>query len=150
MGGVHGKNRLGGNSLLDCVVYGRVAGRRAAKYLLERALSGAANSVAAPTVVSAPVFSSAATSASLNVVAPSALASTTITIAGTTITIAAGQHIKLDVGAAAPDVSQVAAPAAASRPRPPSQPVSPLATLCSGFAALLVPPSDASLVRGGQ
>jgi len=27
MGGVHGKNRLGGNSLLDCVVYGRVAGR---------------------------------------------------------------------------------------------------------------------------
>jgi len=29
MGGVHGKNRLGGNSLLDCVVYGRVAGRTA-------------------------------------------------------------------------------------------------------------------------
>jgi len=27
MGGVHGKNRLGGNSLLDCVVYGRVSGR---------------------------------------------------------------------------------------------------------------------------
>jgi succinate dehydrogenase/fumarate reductase flavoprotein subunit len=27
MGGIHGKNRLGGNSLLDCVVYGRVAGR---------------------------------------------------------------------------------------------------------------------------
>lgn len=33
-GGVHGKNRLGGNSLLDCVVYGRVAGERATKYLL--------------------------------------------------------------------------------------------------------------------
>ena len=29
MGGVHGKNRLGGNSLLDCVVYGRVAARTA-------------------------------------------------------------------------------------------------------------------------
>jgi fumarate reductase flavoprotein subunit len=28
-GGVHGKNRLGGNSLLDCVVLGRVAGRSA-------------------------------------------------------------------------------------------------------------------------
>jgi succinate dehydrogenase/fumarate reductase flavoprotein subunit len=28
-GGVHGKNRLGGNSLLDCVVLGRVAGRAA-------------------------------------------------------------------------------------------------------------------------
>jgi len=33
-GGVHGKNRLGGNSLLDCVVFGRVAGRSATKSLL--------------------------------------------------------------------------------------------------------------------
>merc|ERR1719238_1199904 len=33
-GGVHGNNRLGGNSLLDCVVFGRVAGRHAAKYML--------------------------------------------------------------------------------------------------------------------
>jgi len=33
-GGVHGINRLGGNSLLDCVVYGRVSGRSACKYLL--------------------------------------------------------------------------------------------------------------------
>merc|ERR1719433_1433587 len=33
-GGVHGNNRLGGNSLLDCVVFGRVAGRAAAKYML--------------------------------------------------------------------------------------------------------------------
>merc|ERR1719359_2540155 len=31
-GGVHGNNRLGGNSLLDCVVFGRVAGRAASKY----------------------------------------------------------------------------------------------------------------------
>jgi len=31
-GGIHGNNRLGGNSLLDCVVYGRVAGRAACKY----------------------------------------------------------------------------------------------------------------------
>lgn len=29
-GGVHGKNRLGGNSLLDCVVFGRVSGSTAA------------------------------------------------------------------------------------------------------------------------
>ncbi|CAD7937985.1 unnamed protein product [Amoebophrya sp. A25] len=34
MGGVHGNNRLGGNSLLDCVVYGRVAGKACAEYLL--------------------------------------------------------------------------------------------------------------------
>merc|ERR550525_1380352 len=33
-GGVHGNNRLGGNSLLDCVVFGRVAGAAAAKYML--------------------------------------------------------------------------------------------------------------------
>jgi len=38
MGGVHGKNRLGGNSLLDCVVYGRVAGRTSSKYLLHNTL----------------------------------------------------------------------------------------------------------------
>lgn len=33
-GGVHGKNRLGGNSLLDCVVFGRVSGRTATRDLL--------------------------------------------------------------------------------------------------------------------
>merc|ERR1712207_102988 len=33
-GGVHGNNRLGGNSLLDCVVFGRVAGRHATQYIL--------------------------------------------------------------------------------------------------------------------
>jgi len=32
-GGVHGNNRLGGNSLLDCVVFGRVAGKAACKYI---------------------------------------------------------------------------------------------------------------------
>lgn len=31
MGGVHGTNRLGGNSLLDCVVFGRVSGRTASR-----------------------------------------------------------------------------------------------------------------------
>jgi len=33
-GGIHGNNRLGGNSLLDCVVFGRVAGRHAAQWML--------------------------------------------------------------------------------------------------------------------
>lgn len=32
-GGVHGKNRLGGSALLECVVFGRVAGAAASKYL---------------------------------------------------------------------------------------------------------------------
>merc|ERR1712137_64555 len=36
-GGVHGNNRLGGNSLLDCVVFGRVSGLSACKYMLGQA-----------------------------------------------------------------------------------------------------------------
>merc|ERR1712204_128978 len=32
-GGVHGNNRLGGNSLLDCVVFGRVAAQAACKWM---------------------------------------------------------------------------------------------------------------------
>lgn len=38
-GGVHGANRLGGSSLLGCVVFGRVAGDSAAAYLLQNAQS---------------------------------------------------------------------------------------------------------------
>lgn len=40
LGGVHGVNRLGGSSLLDCVVYGRVSGRSATKHLLEKLTVG--------------------------------------------------------------------------------------------------------------
>jgi len=39
-GGVHGANRLGGSSLLGCVVYGRVAGDSASNYLFQQALRG--------------------------------------------------------------------------------------------------------------
>merc|ERR1712007_187196 len=35
-GGIHGLNRLGGSSLLDCVVFGRVSGNSAASCLLSR------------------------------------------------------------------------------------------------------------------
>ena len=31
-GGIHGANRLMGNSLLDIIVYGRISGRSAAEY----------------------------------------------------------------------------------------------------------------------
>ncbi|KAK3899467.1 FAD binding domain-containing protein [Staphylotrichum tortipilum] len=41
-GGVHGANRLGGSSLLGCVVYGRVAGDSASNYLFQNALKGSA------------------------------------------------------------------------------------------------------------
>jgi succinate dehydrogenase/fumarate reductase flavoprotein subunit len=41
-GGVHGANRLGGSSLLGCVVYGRVAGDTASNYLFQKALKGSA------------------------------------------------------------------------------------------------------------
>ncbi len=40
-GGVHGANRLGGSSLLGCVVYGRVAGESASRYLFQRMLTDA-------------------------------------------------------------------------------------------------------------
>lgn len=39
-GGVHGANRLGGSSLLGCVVFGRVAGNSASNYLLQTLSSG--------------------------------------------------------------------------------------------------------------
>ena len=45
-GGVHGANRLGGSSLLGCVVYGRVAGDSASSYLFQKALSGAGSGAA--------------------------------------------------------------------------------------------------------
>ncbi|KAK7984851.1 FAD binding domain-containing protein [Apiospora saccharicola] len=45
-GGVHGANRLGGSSLLGCVVYGRVAGDTASNYLFQQALSGTAGGAA--------------------------------------------------------------------------------------------------------
>jgi succinate dehydrogenase/fumarate reductase flavoprotein subunit len=32
-GGLHGDNRLGGSSLLECVVFGRIAGEEAAGYV---------------------------------------------------------------------------------------------------------------------
>ncbi|KAF6842843.1 Fumarate reductase [Colletotrichum musicola] len=45
-GGVHGANRLGGSSLLGCVVYGRVAGDTASNYLFQQALTGAGGAAA--------------------------------------------------------------------------------------------------------
>ncbi|PLN82754.1 Flavocytochrome c [Aspergillus taichungensis] len=39
-GGVHGANRLGGSSLLGCVVYGRVAGDSASQHLFQHLISG--------------------------------------------------------------------------------------------------------------
>lgn len=42
-GGVHGANRLGGSSLLGCVVFGRVAGDSASKYLLDQLSNGTAS-----------------------------------------------------------------------------------------------------------
>merc|ERR1711939_492816 len=45
-GGVHGSNRLGGSSLLGCVVYGRVAGDSASKYLFQQVLNGGGSSAA--------------------------------------------------------------------------------------------------------
>jgi len=40
IGGIHGVNRLGGSSLLDCLVYGRLSGASAAQYLLSNLSAG--------------------------------------------------------------------------------------------------------------
>ena len=45
-GGVHGANRLGGSSLLGCVVYGRVAGETASQYLFQKVLNGGVSNAA--------------------------------------------------------------------------------------------------------
>ena len=45
-GGVHGANRLGGSSLLGCVVYGRVAGDSSSQYLFQKVLTGGVSSAA--------------------------------------------------------------------------------------------------------
>ncbi|CAE6530105.1 unnamed protein product, partial [Rhizoctonia solani] len=46
-GGVHGANRLGGSSLLGCVVFGRVSGDSAAAYLLSSSSNSAASRLGA-------------------------------------------------------------------------------------------------------
>jgi len=48
--GVHGANRLGGNSLLECVVYGRIAGDRAAT-ILQRSEAALSEHVWTPVVL---------------------------------------------------------------------------------------------------
>ena len=45
-GGVHGANRLGGSSLLGCVVYGRVAGDSASEYLFRNVVTGGISTAA--------------------------------------------------------------------------------------------------------
>ncbi|MCJ1313040.1 hypothetical protein MMC25_006716 [Agyrium rufum] len=45
-GGVHGANRLGGSSLLGCVVYGRVAGDSASQYLFQKVITGGVSTAA--------------------------------------------------------------------------------------------------------
>ncbi|KAJ7594686.1 fumarate reductase [Mycena floridula] len=75
-GGVHGANRLGGSSLLGCVVFGRVSGDSAAAYLLQQtgaafekaggrlsALSGQLGSSSSSAPASAPAPSAPAPAA---------------------------------------------------------------------------------------
>ena len=35
-GGIHGENRLGGNALLECVVFGRLSGSNAATSVMQK------------------------------------------------------------------------------------------------------------------
>ncbi|OQE36821.1 hypothetical protein PENCOP_c011G02164 [Penicillium coprophilum] len=45
-GGVHGANRLGGSSLLGCVVYGRVAGDSASQHLFQKLITTGSSTAA--------------------------------------------------------------------------------------------------------
>lgn len=61
---MHGLNRLGGNSLLDCVVFGRISGDQATAYLLQQILKqggalGRANTLAGHLTGVSAVFSGA-------------------------------------------------------------------------------------------
>jgi len=63
-GGVHGNNRLGGNSLLDCVVFGIVAGKHCASYMLGSDRKDVAlSSLAGPLVVAKEEVAAAPVSA---------------------------------------------------------------------------------------
>ena len=56
-GGVHGANRLGGSSLLGCVVFGRVAGDSAAAYVLQTTSAAVAKAGGRLTAIAAQVGS---------------------------------------------------------------------------------------------
>ncbi len=45
IGGLHGKNRLGGNALSECVVFGRVIGHRISAALKNKETAAAAAGV---------------------------------------------------------------------------------------------------------
>ncbi|KAJ3060765.1 hypothetical protein HDU98_003268, partial [Podochytrium sp. JEL0797] len=97
-GGVHGANRLGGSSLLGCVVYGRVAGASAATYLMESLTQSAARRVAGVAGHLAPV---------------------TISFNGLKVTVESGSASAADATkaiAAAPATAAAAAPVAAAAP----------------------------------
>lgn len=74
-GGVHGVNRLGGNSLLDCVVFGRVAGEQVCRYLLDTRLGP--NAAAAPAAGRLAVLAQQVPAAGAAAPAPAAKAAPT-------------------------------------------------------------------------
>ncbi|KZP14766.1 Flavocytochrome c [Athelia psychrophila] len=72
-GGVHGANRLGGSSLLGCVVFGRVSGDSAAAYLLQatsKAVTKAGGRLAGVAAHVAPTPSAPAAPAPAKAAAP--------------------------------------------------------------------------------
>ena len=57
-GGVHGNNRLGGNSLLECTVFGSIVGERLGKQI-EAAKAAAEAEAALPAAAAAPALAEA-------------------------------------------------------------------------------------------
>jgi flavocytochrome c len=105
-GGVHGENRLGGNSLLDCVVLGRVSGVSAARYLLQNLSRADGGAFAAQRRVANIVGH----------VTPRVV----ISVEGQRVTVEVGDHAE---GSSAPS-HHVSAPAAAQPARSTNAPTS--------------------------
>ena len=58
-GGVHGRNRLGGSALLECVVFGRVSGRNALEYVQNKPPPPAVRVGTATTTITIPQLNGA-------------------------------------------------------------------------------------------
>jgi flavocytochrome c len=106
-GGVHGANRLGGSSLLGCVVYGRVAGDTASNYLFQQALSGAVGSGAAARVGQISLHIDPSQPGKVSVEWGSEASSSSVSV-GTTS--AAGPTPKADAGKSSENASKPQSP----------------------------------------
>ncbi|KAF5386138.1 hypothetical protein D9615_002340 [Tricholomella constricta] len=93
-GGVHGANRLGGSSLLGCVVFGRVSGDAAAAYLLQAASAAVQKAGGRLSALAGQLGSGSAPAAAAPASAPAAPAAKAVSASYTMAEVA--KHNKKD------------------------------------------------------